>query len=127
MPKIFRSIFYKTSNIKVTYKTTNNIMNNLRVRRTTSHEHKTGVYKLICDDCDAFYVGQTGHGFLKRFTTHRPPTHLHSLDNIKSKFAEHLITENHNYTNFKTNLIPLHICKKGRYLNALEELSLIHI
>ena len=59
IPKIFGSIFSKTSNIKVTYKTTNNIMNNLRVRRTTSLEHKTGVYKLICDDCDAFYVGQT--------------------------------------------------------------------
>ena len=78
MPKIYRSIFNKTSNIKVTYKTTNNIMNNLRVRRTTSFEHKTGVYKLICDDCDAFYVGQTGRGFLKRFAEHRPPTHFHS-------------------------------------------------
>ena len=38
----------------------------------------------------------------------------------KSKFAEHLISENHNYTNFKTNLIPLHICKEGRYLNDLK-------
>ena len=66
MPQIFGSIFGKTSNIKVTYKTTNSIMNNLRVHRTSSLEHKTGVYKLICDDCDAFYVGQTGRGFLKK-------------------------------------------------------------
>ena len=66
-------------------------------------------------------MGQTGRGFLKRFIEHRPPTHFHSLDSVKSKFAEHLISENHSYTNFKTNLKPLHICKKGRYLNALEE------
>ena len=40
------------------------------------------IYKLMCDDCDAFYVGQTGRSFLKRFTEHRLPTRLHSLDTV---------------------------------------------
>ena len=127
MPKVLGSIFNKNSNINVTYKTTNHIMNNLRVHGPTNLEHKTGVYKLLCDDCDAFYIGQTGRGFLKRFTEHRPPTYFHSLDYIRSKFAKHLIIENHNYTNFKTNLIPLHICKKGRHMNAPEAVSYTHL
>ena len=28
---------------------------------------------------------------------------------------------NHNYINFETNLEVIHVCNKGRYLNALEE------
>ena len=28
---------------------------------------------------------------------------------------------NHNYTNFETNLEVIHVCNKDQYLNALEE------
>ena len=50
-------------------------------------------------------------------------------------YAPHLVSHDHNYTDFKFNLEPLHICEKGWIMNALDEfeiyraykLSLIHI
>ena len=62
--------------------------------------------------------------FLKRLVEHRTPTSHHALENMKSSFAKHLVNENHGYTDFKTNLVPLHICNKGQYMNALEEFEI---
>ena len=36
-------------------------------------------------------------------------------------FAQHLVLNNHNYTNFETNLEVIHVCNNGRYLNGSEE------
>ena len=58
-------------------------------------EKKTGVYKLSCDDCECFYIGQTGRGFQKRFIEHTPKHNLKgqtTLSNIKSNYARHLIS-----------------------------------
>ena len=78
----------------------------------------TGVYKLKCDDCTKHYIGQTGRTFIDRFNEHK------LKQNTKSNFALHLIEENHNYTDFDSNLIPLHCCGKGRLLDALEEFEI---
>ena len=79
----------------------------------TSIEKRTGVYKMICDDCDMHYIGQTGRGFFERYKEHLPT----SISNTnKSNYAKHLVSLNHNYTNFEANCKPLHICKKGRYM-----------
>ena len=88
------SLIHIYGNLIAAYRTTNNILNILRTHEPTALEKKTGIYKLMCDDCDAFYVGQTGHGFLKRFVEHRPPTSYRALENMKSSFAKHLVDEN---------------------------------
>jgi hypothetical protein len=124
IPKILKSLVNKNSGIVVTYKTTNNILNNLRTRDSICLENRTGVYKLSCSDCDGFYVGQTGRGFLSRFKEHKPPTFYRNFDAIKSNFAKHLVNENHSYNDFRTNLKPLHFCSKGRYMNTLEEFEI---
>ena len=110
-----------------------------RHKRHVPTKTRTGIYKLICDDCDCYYVGQTGRPFIKRFKEHTPhksiSKNIGSLDNIKSNYARHLIDNNHSYKCFDTNFIPLHFCDKGLRMNALEEfeiyrghnLSLIHI
>ena len=41
-----------------------------------------------------------------------------------SHYAQHIINENHTYTGFKENLEPLHIGKKGQWLDALEEFEI---
>lgn len=81
-----------------------------------------GIYKLICNDCNCFYIGQTGRDFLKCFREHTPKTLQNG--NIKSNYARHLTSHNHNYTDFNSNLIPLHVCKKRRFMNALEEFEI---
>ena len=92
--------------------------------------NKTGVYKLNCNDCNSFYIGQTGRSFSSRYSEHLKAL---SNNNIHSAFATHIHTKNHSYTNIDTNLEILHYLPKGRKLNTAEQyetykhLSLIHI
>ena len=127
MPKILTSTLNKLG-YTVIFKTNNRLRNLVRPVVQTTIESKTGIYKLICDDCDRFYIGQTGRPFIKRFREHTPQSHFNrgdfSIDNIKSNFTRHLISCNHSYTNFNNNFIPLHYCAKGRYMDALEEFEI---
>ena len=82
-------------------------------------KNKSGVYKIKCDNCAAFYIGQSGRDFYTRFLEHIPKT-----NNNNSSFAQHLITKGHNYTSFENNLVALHTCKKGKLMDSLEEFEI---
>ena len=73
---------------------------------------------LRCGTCEKFYIGQTGRTFNKRYKEHLPKG---NLANITSNFARHLVEMNHDYENFDTDCTPLHICRKGRVMDTLEE------
>ena len=123
LPKILTPIFNQL-NISIGYRTNNNIkklLYNNNINDKTPNENRTGIYKLNCNDCDKYYIGQTGRSFHERFNEHLPTK---NLLNIKSNFAKHIIDDGHTYTNLKTNLQPLHYCTKGRYMNAREEFEI---
>ena len=72
---------------------------------------KSGVYKLTCHDCDAFYIGQTSRSFKTRYSEHvRALNRLNRSDNINlestSAYAIHLHESNHSASN--NNPIPIH-------------------
>jgi hypothetical protein len=117
IPQIIKNQL-KKYNITVTFRTNNNIQNVLQTKRNKNPETCSGIYKIVCDDCDKFYIGQTGRGFKDRYIEHLPKK---NIKNIKSSYAQHLIEYNHNYTSFAQNLKPLHYCKKGRFMDAMEE------
>ena len=73
---------------------------------------------LECSSCDKFYIGQTGRSFGTRFKEHLPKG---KLTNITSNFAKHLVDTGHDYVDFDSNCIPLHVCGKGPHMNTLEE------
>ncbi|KAK5650193.1 hypothetical protein RI129_001222 [Pyrocoelia pectoralis] len=79
---------------------------------------KSGVYKLNCKDCEAFYIGQTGRKFSYRISEHlsflKP-----KYSNSKSSFANHLMNENHT-CNPDGDIEILHTCSKSTKLNLLE-------
>ena len=80
MQKILPSMLSKI-NIMIIFKTNNNIMNILHHNNSiTPLEKKPGVYKLSCDHCDCFYIGQTGRGVLKRFIEHTLKHNFKKLD-----------------------------------------------
>ena len=79
---------------------------------------------MVCNDCDMVYIGQTGRAFRQRFKEHLPKNNLKAS---KSKYAEHLMVHNYNYTDFDINCKPLHLCNKGRYMNAAEAVSYTHL
>lgn len=120
LPKILNNVF-KKYNFNIAYRTNNNIRNILQPRLPRPLESKTGIYKISCSDCQCFYVGQTGRPFLKRYSEHLPKRD-HSI--VKSNFAKHLIDRNHSYQDFRTNFKPLHFCKKGRFMDAMEEFQI---
>ena len=96
IPQIIKNQL-KKYNITVTFKTNNNIQNVLRTKRNKNPETCSGKYKIVCDDCDKFYIGQTGRGFKDRYIEHLPKK---NVNNIKSSYAQHLMEYNHNYTSF---------------------------
>jgi predicted GIY-YIG superfamily endonuclease len=101
----------------VAFRTNNKLGNLLNTKNNTvDFTKRTGVYQLKCTDCSKFYIGQTGRPFEKRFKEHLPKANGQQISN----FADHLINENHNYSNINTNLQPLHFCSKGRKLTVLE-------
>ena len=66
-------------------------------------------------------MAKLGEVFKKRFKEHTPTNQT----NIKnSHFAQHIVNTGHSCFNCDTNLKPLHICKKGRYMDAYEEFEI---
>ena len=57
MPRILTSTLSKLG-YTVIFKTNNRLWNFVRPVVQTNIESKTGIYKLLCDDCDRFYIGQ---------------------------------------------------------------------
>jgi len=100
----------------IAYKTNNTLKKHLSHKKTPTNKYtQTGIYKLTCNDCPCFYIGQTGRSFSTRFKEH---TKALTQRYINSNYAEHLINNNHNYTNIETNMHILHIQRKSRTLNT---------
>ena len=78
----------------------------------------SGVYKLVCENCDKVYIGQTGRSFYNRIKEHfRSYLNNDSLSN----YSSHLNAENHH---FNREFKVLHRSSKGVRLNALEFLEI---
>lgn len=59
--------------------------------------------------------------FVKCFREHLSKN---NIEKIKSNYSPHLVVNTYNYTQFNTNLKSLHIYKKGRLVNTLEEFEI---
>ena len=117
-PDILKYEFNKHK-INISFRTNNNAYRFLKYNNAEiSLENKTGIYKLKCNDCESFYLGEIGRSFLTRYQEHQPTSQSKIL---KFNFAKHIIDKNHHYTDFTTNLEAVYFCKKGKYMNALEE------
>ena len=67
---------FKNTNLKIAYKTKNTLERLLTQQHDKHHNtnqhkfQKSGVYQLICKDCNKKYTGQTGRSFHTRFKEH---------------------------------------------------------
>lgn len=120
VPMMLKNTFNKHK-VNITYRTNNNVQKILRHKRSTPTERKSGIYRINCNDCDRFYIGQPGRALKERFKEHLPHNNMRKM---KSNYAQHLIDYNHSHMNFDNNLTPLHYCVKGRSMNAIEELEI---
>jgi hypothetical protein len=112
------------NDVKLSFRTSNKLSSLLKDKEKPSVDKTelTGVYKINCDTCPSFYIGQTARSFKARFKEHLPKK---SAQKQNSAFAEHLTTNNHSYTSIENNLEVLQIHKnRGRYLNVIEEFEI---
>lgn len=117
---------FQNSEYKIGFKTKNNAFNMITNNINTNKEHqdiydKSGIYKINCTDCEHFYIGQTGRSFKSRFKEHIQALKSNNRTSMKSNFAEHLLSTNHNYTNLKNNMKILKVLNKGNRMDSTEE------
>ena len=99
---------FRKHKYKIAYRTNNTIKKHISDTNTDIDKYnKTGVYKLNCNDCNSFYIGQTRRSFLSRYSEHLKAL---SNNNIHSAFATHIHTKNHSYTNIDTCLLYTSRC-----------------
>ena len=80
---------------------------------------KSGIYCINCNECDAFYYGQTGRNLRIRATEHFKSI---TKEESTTGFSAHCIENNHTFSKDKINL--LHPDTKGFRLNLLEHLEI---
>jgi hypothetical protein len=108
---------FKNTNIKIGFKTDNNIWTALTQKPRQDIYTKSGVYKLTCQDCGKAYVGQTGRNFATRFKEHK---NAFKTGNQSNKFTKHLTENVHQFGQIQDTLTVLHLQNKGRLLNTIE-------
>lgn len=114
----------KKHNINVAFKTSDKLdrlVRNDKMINVKNVADKSGVYKITCDDCPKYYIGQTRRSFRQRFKEHLPLTP--SAIN-KSAYAAHIVDSNHSYTSVDRNLEVISTCKESKLLDCLEEFNI---
>lgn len=108
--------------IRVAFKTNNSLRQLCNGKDRLEDHKKSGVYKLVCDECNGIYVGQTGRNFQTRYKEHLAAYRNNCPE--RSHFAKHLIDTGHSLNNNHSFSI-LHTCNKGFRLSVLENLEII--
>ena len=93
------------------------IQKHFKHHNTQNKFQKSGVYQLICKDCNKKYTGQTGRSFHTRFKEHFRD---YNYKNGKSNFAQHLIDNNHTFGPIDEVMDFLYVTKKGKLMYTLE-------
>lgn len=112
----------RKNNIFITFRTDQNVRHLCNGKDSLENSKKSGVYKLLCNDCNGVYVGQTGRNFEIRYKEHVAAHRNGHPD--KSHFAKHLIDTGHSLGNNNTYNI-LHVCNKSFRLCVLEQLEIM--
>jgi len=111
---------FRKTNVKITY-TTNNNLCKLLSTQTAQKRVKyecNGVCQLECPTCNKKFVGQTGRPFRIRFREHYND---YKYANNRSKFAHHIIDEDHSFGPMIDIMGIIQVAKKGRMLDTLEK------
>jgi hypothetical protein len=107
--------------------TTNNRLDKLlqnNTPRTKNKYDRSGVYQLKCPSCDKKYVGQTGRPFRVRFREHQ---HDFRYMGRKSKFAQHLLDEGHEFGPMDDIMDIIQYASKGKLMDTIERFHIYEL
>jgi transposase-like protein len=118
---------FRNTDVKISF-TTNNTMQKLLTHKLTEKSkdqyNKIGIYQLTCPDCEKKYVGQTGRPFCTRFSEHLRD---YKYQTPKSKFALHLLENNHSMAPMDQIMKILYNTNKGNLMNTIEQFHIYKI
>lgn len=112
----------RKNNINVAFRTNQTLSRICNGKDYLDNSKKSGIYKLVCEECNGVYVGQTGRNFDIRFKEHVAAYRNEHPD--QSHFAKHLLDTGHSLRS-NNNYNILHVCQKGFRLCVLEQLEII--
>ena len=115
-------------NIGTVFKSANtlrSLLTNAKTPTLTKHQ-KNVIYKIPCDDCDTFYIGQTCRPLLKRIKEHEACHRLNNLvdsstGNMKSAPAKHERDLGHWIAWESTSIVAM-----GNHRSQLDLLEHVH-
>ena len=115
----FITKMFKNTDVKVTFTTDNTIERRLLTKHGTdqSKYDKNGIYQLTCPDCKMKYTGQTGETYKIWFQEHLRDF---KYGNNKSKFAQHLLENKHEFSPMKGIMDTVHITNIGKMMDTFE-------
>ena len=116
----------KNSPINICY-TTRNTTGRLLSQQTTPKQNKfqsSGIYQLTCPNCKTKYVGQTRRSFCTRYSEHFWDF-KHA--NYKSKYAQHLLENNHSIGPIDSIMEVLHPTSKGKLMDTIQRFYIYKI
>lgn len=110
---------FSKNGYSIAFRTTNKLGNIIKQSNNTNNDKydSPGVYKLNCNDCNKFYIGQTKRNFKTRYKEHIKALNTQA----HSTYAEHLLNDNHSFKDIYTNLDILHIAPNNRKIDTLEQ------
>jgi hypothetical protein len=106
---------FKSTNVKVAFKATNTIFQQLT--RKPQNNNPPGIYRTKCNMCRRSYVGQTGLDIATRCKEH---TRYIKNNNPVSAYAMHILHNRHEYDPASSTLKLLKQWSKGNIMNIWE-------
>jgi hypothetical protein len=114
----FITKLFKITDVKITSTTKSNLdrLPSTQYNHNQNKHEKCGIYQLICTNCNKKDIGQTGRRFHIRFQEHfRDYKHK----NNKSKFAQHLLENEHSVGPMESIMDIVHATSTGRMPDTL--------
>jgi hypothetical protein len=109
----FITKLFKNTNVKIAFTIDNKIERLLSTQYSRNHNKydKCGIYQVNCPTCNKKYIGQKGRPFHVRFQEHFRD---YNYVNNKSKFALHLLENEHSIGPVANIMDIAHTTNKGR-------------
>ena len=118
----FITKLFKETPVRIAYTTDNSISKHLTKKphttQTTRQYEKSGIYQLTCPDCHKKYIRQTGRSFQKCYQEH---LHDYKYNKYKSKYATHLLENQHSIGPIQETMQISYTTKKGRLMDTIKK------
>ena len=118
--------FFQNTGVEVSY-ITNNRLGKILQHNTTGTKNKydrSGVYQLSCPSCDKKYIGQTARPLHICFREHQ---HDYRYMCSKSKFAQHLLEEGHEFGPMESIMDIVQYANKGKMMDTIEKFHIYEL